>query len=437
MPQFHGEDRFPSTFLPLEKYSFGVGDRFGSEAKAQLRACILAEQESIKVTPVWNKSYREHLIVGSQPDSVRAAAEVAAKELCWRRAFHVDADHVTLKSVDLFLASSDFFTLDVADVIGKLAPRAEVKSFLARHHEFSEPIRLPGQDGLLSLDPTTAARVAEKYLLAVKEASRIYQRIAATKDPGSFVTEVSMDETDSPQTPAELLLILAALADEQVPLQTIAPKFTGRFNKGVDYVGDIERFEQEFRAYIAVIEYAVRTYSLPASLKLSVHTGSDKFSLYPVIRRVLAETGTGLHLKTAGTTWLEELVGLAESEGAGLAIAKEIYGRAYARREELCAPYAAVIDIDPAKLPAPDEVADWTSARFVRALRHNPQCTDYNPSFRQLLHVGYKIAAEFGARYLGMLDAYREIIARNVIANLLERHLRPLFVGERASVKAP
>ncbi len=125
-----------------------------------------------------------------------------------------------------------------------------------------------------------------------------------------------MDETDSPQTPPELLVILAALADEKIPMQTIAPKFTGRFNKGVDYVGDLAQFEKEFQQDLAVIAFAIDKYGLPANLKLSVHSGSDKFSIYAPIRRGLAKFDAGLHIKTAGTSWLEEVIGLAEAGGA-------------------------------------------------------------------------------------------------------------------------
>src|SRR6185503_21360757 len=128
--------------------------------------------------------------------------------------------------------------------------------------------------------------------------------------------------------------------------QTIAPKFTGRFNKGVDYVGNVARFEKEFSDDVAVIAFAVKQYSLPPTLKLSVHSGSDKFSIYPAIRRGLAKSNSGLHIKTAGTTWLEELIGLAEAGNSGLDLAKEVYAGALSHLEELCAPYASVIDID-------------------------------------------------------------------------------------------
>ena len=238
-----------------------------------------------------------------------------------------------------------------------------------------------------------------------------------------------MDETDAPQTPVDLLVILAALANEAIPLQTIAPKFTGRFNKGVDYVGEVPQFEKEFREDLAVIAHAVQHYDLPADLKLSVHSGSDKFSIYGPICRALHDTGAGVHLKTAGTTWLEELIGLAEAGRDGLRLAKEIYAEAFAHREVLCEPYAAVIDIRPDRLPAPAEVQSWTSQEFVAALRHNQSNPLFNPDLRQLLHVGYKIAAAMGERYLEMLEACRPSISRNVTYNLFERHICPLFLS--------
>jgi tagaturonate epimerase len=188
------------------------------------------------------------------------------------------------------------------------------------------------------MDAAQVRRVAGKYLLAVREAGRVYRHVAGVKGEGRFITEVSLDETDTAQTPAEMLVILTALADEGIPVQTIAPKFTGRFNKGVDYVGEVERFDREFNADLAVVAFAVKQYGLPPTLKLSVHSGSDKFSLYGPIRRGLERFKAGVHLKTAGTTWLEEVIGLAEAGGNGLALAKEIYAGALEHVEELCAP---------------------------------------------------------------------------------------------------
>jgi hypothetical protein len=413
----------------LEKFSIGVGDRFAHQARAQLRACQLLAKDGIEVVPVWNKSNREHTFIGSEPSSVLAAAKEAVEALGWKGGWHVDADHVGLKTVDRFIPHSDFFTIDVADFIGKPAAPEAVSAFLDRHPELTGTLTIPQVDSPFETTRAEIERIASKFLLAVQEAGSIHRHIAERKGTDSFIAEVSMDETDSPQTPPELLVILAALADEDIPVQTIAPKFTGRFNKGVDYVGDLAQFEREFHDDLAVIAFAVDRYGLPKNLKLSVHSGSDKFSLYPIIRRTLPKFDAGVHLKTAGTTWLEELIGLAEAGGEGLELAKEIYAYAIAHIDELTAPYATVIDIDHATLPSASQVARWTGEQFTGALRHDQEHPLFNPSFRQLLHVAFKLAAKQGQRYLDLLKANEEVVGRNVTENLYRRHLRPLFTG--------
>ncbi len=418
-----------SGILKISKYSLGVGDRFAHQGKAQLRACMLAAERGVEVVPVWNKSNREHLTIGSEPSGTRAAADAAVKELGWKRPYHVDADHIRLETVDRFLPYSDFYTIDVADWIGKPAEAADCGAFTDRHPELAARLTIPGIDHPFEMSPAEAGRVAGKYLCAVREAGRIYRHIAQARVGAPFITEVSMDETDSPQTPPELLIILAALADEGIPVQTIAPKFTGRFNKGVEYVGDAAQFEKEFSEDLAVIAYAVGRYGLPENLKLSVHSGSDKFSIYGPIRRALRRFNAGVHVKTAGTTWLEEVIGLAEAGGAGLQIAKELYSQAIDHVGELCAPYAAVIDIDPAKLPSSTTVAGWTKGQFAAALRHEATNPAYNPHLRQLMHVGYKMAAKMGSRYLAGLEEFEPFVARNVTENLYQRHLKPLFLA--------
>src|SRR5688572_4943141 len=358
--------------LELGKYSLGMGDRFAHQAVAQLRACVMAVERGVAIVPVWNKSNREHVTIGSEPASVRRAADTAVKELGWSGAYHVDADHINLGTVDRFIEPSDFFTIDVASAIGQAADETGIANFVRRHPELAGEIHISGVQKPFRLEKGEVERIARKYLLAVQEAGKIYRHISGRKGADRFITEISMDETDAPQTPPELLIILAAIADEKVPVQTIAPKFTGRFNKGVDYVGDVRQFEQEFSDDVAVIAHSIRQYGLPKTLKLSVHSGSDKFSIYAPIRRVLQKTGAGLHIKTAGTTWLEEVIGLAEAGGEGLELAKEIYHEALDHVEELCAPYASVIDIRGEKLPSEDEVRSWTSEKFTSALRHDP-----------------------------------------------------------------
>jgi tagaturonate epimerase len=418
-----------ADMLKLEKFSFGVGDRFARQARAQLQAFVLATQQGAEVTPVWNKSNREHVIVGSEPFSARAAVQTAVKALRWQKPYHVDADHIRLQTVDRFIPHSDFYTIDVADWIGKPADAKAVEAFIGRHAELVGRLTIPRIEWPFQTTRADVERIVGKYLLAVQEAGKIYRHIAQIKGDGKFITEVSMDETDDPQTPPELLIILAAIADEQIPIQTIAPKFTGRFNKGVDYVGDVAQFEREFNEDLAVIAFAVKQYGLPGTLKLSVHSGSDKFSIYAPMRRALARFGPGLHIKTAGTTWLEEVIGLAEAGGDGLALAREIYAGALEHAGELCAPYATVIDIDFKKLPSTTTVNDWSAKQFTSALRHDPSNPAFNPHLRQLIHVSYKIAAQMGNRYLDALQKHEDSVSKNVTANLYERHLKPLFVG--------
>jgi hypothetical protein len=415
--------------LKLPKFSVGVGDRFAHQAKAQLAACVLAAEAGVEVVPVWNKSNREHTIIGSEPSQTRLEADAAVKELGWTKAYFVDADHINLKTVGRFLEPCDFFTLDVADLIGQPAAEADVTAFAKRHPELIGTVTIPHIAEPFKTNAAFVEGVANKFLAAVQHAGLIYRFLVEKKGAGRFVAEVSMDETDSPQTPVELLIILAAIADERIPIQTIAPKFTGRFNKGVDYVGDVAQFAKEFNADLATIAFAVKAYGLPANLKLSVHSGSDKFSIYKSIHDAVERFNAGVHLKTAGTTWLEELIGLAEAGGAGLEIAKEVYAEAYTHKEELCAPYSTVIDIDASQLPKPEVVKGWTSEEYTSALRHDQSNKAYNPSFRQLLHVGFKVAAKMGDKYLNALEANEEVVARNVTTNLFERHIKPLFLG--------
>ena len=378
--------------MKIGKYSFGVGDRFAHEGINQLKALIEAEERfGVHFVPVWNKSNREHQIVGTEPMETRREADAAVAALGYKDQYFVDADHINLTNVDRFIEASDFFTIDVADYIGK------------------------------------KGTMEERFLPAIKEAGRIYRHIAERKGADNFVTEVSMDEVDEAQTPEELRYILKELAAEKIPLQTIAPKFTGRFNKGVDYRGDLALFEKEFEQDLLVIDEAVKAYGLPDNLKLSIHSGSDKFSIYPIMGRLIRKYDKGIHIKTAGTTWLEENIGLAVADPAALELAKKIYVNALGRMEELTVPYATVIDVDVDQLPSPEEVAGWDAETYARTMRHNQKDPRYNPSFRQLIHVSYKIAAELGDEFLPALEKHTDVIGEQITANLCERHIKRLF----------
>jgi hypothetical protein len=413
----------------LAKYSMGVGDRFGLEGVAQLRAFQAAKDHGVAITPVWNKSNREHSLIGTRPEDVRAEADAAVKSCGWSGPYFVDADHIGLRTVDKFLGASDFFTVDVADSIGKSASDASIATYVAEMQRFSGALRIPGVAEPVTVSPASLQEIASKYLFAVEEAGRVYRHIAQQKGEGNFVTEVSFDEANSPQTPAELFLILAAAAREKIPVATVAPKFTGEFLKGIDYVGDIQRFTREFAEDLAVLAFAKATFGLPASLKLSIHSGSDKFSLYPIMHAAIKKADAGIHLKTAGTTWLEEVIGLAAAGGEGLAFVKHLYRNAYGRYDEMAKPYLTVIAIDRQALPTPDQVDLWSAQEYVETLEHNQACKRFNSHFRQMVHISFRVAAEKQPQYLALLRSNRNSIESHVSDNILKRHIEPLFVG--------
>ncbi len=411
----------------IGQYSFGVGDRFGHQGKAQLKAFIAAKEElNIDITPVWNKSYREHTTIGTQPDEVRKEADAAVKALNWQGDYFVDADHINLKNVDSFIGPSDFFTIDVADFIGEAAPAEKIAAFISKHKSYLGELNIPGINESFTITEKWLESFACNYLKAMEEASNVYEYLVKKKGKGNFVPEVSCDETDTPQSPLDLFFIFKLLADHDVPAQTIAPRFSGRFNKGVDYVGDVAQFEKEFEQDLLVIKYAVKEFGLPDNLKLSVHSGSDKFAIYPVIGKLIRKHDTGIHIKTAGTTWLEEIAGLALSDGDGLSLAKEVYTTAYNKMEELTAPYASVIDVKMENLPKPDEVQKWSGKQFGNALIHDQSCDDFNADFRQLIHVGYKVAAQKGESYYLALEKFEANIEKQVFENIYERHVKRL-----------
>ena len=412
----------------LGKYSFGMGDRFAHQAEAQLQAIIKAEQAGVHITPVWNKSYREHITIGSEPEQTRAAADNAVRKLGWKADYFTDADHITAANVDFFLNSSDFYTIDVADYIGRSCDPELQADFISRNRKYLGKLDLQDLQEDVIVTEASLEAVAGKYLFATREAGKLYRYIASKLGGRQAVIEVSMDETDLAQTPDEIFLILAALAQEQVPVNTIAPKFSGRFNKGVDYIGDTTLFRKEFEQDVAVLALAIAEFGMDQNLKLSIHSGSDKFSIYPIMREVITRYDTGIHVKTAGTTWLEELIGLAEAGAEGLVLAKDVYRLSLERYTELCRPYATVLDIDKQLLPDLSTVLTWDGPTFARALRHDQQEPDYNLNFRQLLHVGYKIAAEMGSSFTDALEKYHAIIGRHVTQNLFERHIQRLFL---------
>jgi hypothetical protein len=412
----------------LEKYSFGTGDRFGRAGEAQLAAIMEMNRLGVPVVPVWNKSHREHSLIGSAPDATAAAAADAVAAAGYKGKYYIDADHVSFTTMDRFIPHCNFFTLDVAKYIGVEAEETGIREFQHLMRHYKGDFKLPVTGDVFRVTDEYLHGLARKYMKAMSEVGKMFRFLCQVKDVGRFVTEVSVDESEEVQGPVDLFFILAMLRMYDVDVQNLAPRFPGLFAKGIDYIGDRDTFALAFEQDVAIVQLARQEFRLPCSLKLSVHSGSDKFSLYPVIGDIIRKYDAGLHLKTAGTTWLEEVAGLAEAGGEALEMTKEIYCKSLERTVELAEPYAGLLHFEPELLPTAAEVMKWTSEQFTGAITHDASNPAYNLNFRQLIHIGYRIAAAMGDDFLLALDRNRKVVAERVTFNLLERHMKPLFL---------
>ena len=149
----------------LDKFSVGVGDRFAHQAKAQLEACVRASRAGVEVVPVWNKSNREHNLIGSEPSSTRAAADAAVKALHWTKSYYCDADHINLQTVGRFLASSDLYTIDVSDFIGRKTDQSSIDTFVRRHSELVGEIKIEGVEESFEITPRSFCRSRASFSL--------------------------------------------------------------------------------------------------------------------------------------------------------------------------------------------------------------------------------------------------------------------------------
>jgi tagaturonate epimerase len=416
------------------KYSMGIGDRFGHQGPAQLRAIESAAAGGTIITPVWNKSNREHLITRTHPEAVRKEADETVRAAGFTRPYFVDADHINLDTVDRFIRYSDYFTMDVAAYIGSKASDDKAESFISKAKEYIGDLKIEGIPEPFIITPEYIESMSAKYLQAAAMAGEIFRKIAKSKGESGFVAEISIDEVTEAQRPSDLFFILMMLSLEKIPVQTIAPKFSGRFNKGVDYAGDPQKFEYEFESDILVIKRAIGEFGLPRELKLSIHSGSDKFSIYPHIGNMIRKHDCGIHIKTAGTTWLEEVIGLAMAGGEALRFIKEISLEALKRKEELCAPYRDVIGIKMELLPSESAIKKMDSISFADSIRHIPDSPGYNQDFRQLMHVAYKLAASRIEEYTSFLDKYNATVSECVYENLFHRHISRIFGIEQGQI---
>ncbi len=288
--------------------TFGFGDRLGLATPGHIAAV-----KGARFAPVFvQQSVRENARTGRTPQQVMDDAKRALEAAGWDAPWGADADH--LKSPDdlpsFVEAGYTFYTIDSGEYVDNQADNypLPVLDQKARELDWDELsavylARSPGNT-LLAFDPLTLQRAAVKYGKAVRHTAGMFQRLSQMMDKFDF--EISVDETDSPTTPLEHFFIANELTRLGVRFTSLAPRFIGRFEKGVEYIGDLAALDAEMAKHAAVTAHF-------GSYKLSLHSGSDKFSVYPLLAKYWGER---IHVKTAGTSYLEALRVLARLEPA-------------------------------------------------------------------------------------------------------------------------
>ncbi len=366
--------------------SFGFGDRLGLATPGHIAAI-----KGTGFAPIFaQQSVRENARTGRTPQQVIDDARRAVDSAGWDAPWGADADH--LKMVDdlppFVAAGYTFFTVDPGAYVDNAADADPLtvlheKGKGLNWDELSSLYLHTNDDtGFGGFDSETLLRAAVKYGMAIQHAARMYQRLSDMKDVFDF--EISVDETDSPTTPLEHFYIASELIRLGVRFTSLAPRFIGRFEKGVDYIGDLAALDLELAKHSAVTARF-------GSYKLSLHSGSDKFSVYPLIAK---HWGKRIHIKTAGTSYLEALRALAMSE-------PELFRRILALGLE-CYPTdrrTYHVSADVTKVPNDCELADLLD----------------NFHAREVLHVTFGSAlTRFGAEIKSALTKYSDVYDANL-----------------------
>lgn len=402
--------------------SAGFGDRLGLATPGHVRAL---KATAPGIAPIFaQQSIREMGRTRREPRQVIDAATWGALREGWRGPVGADADHLkTTADIDRCAAAGySLFTIDPGEHVDATAEEADAPALRERFgalpwrlleddegalraRHLGRPLDL--EDGVVAIDEASLVRAAVKYGRAVAHVAAMYRHLLTLRDPSSFELEVSVDETDSPTSAAEHVYVARELRRLGVRWVSLAPRFVGRFEKGVDYIGDLDAFASDVSVHAAIAR-ALGPY------KLSLHSGSDKFSVYPAV----AEATRGLaHLKTAGTSYLEALRTIAMVEPA---LFREIYAFARERYEEDKASYHVSASLDAA--PAADGLDDG-GARAALDQFHA----------REILHVTFGSvltatagdgAPRFAARLLAALERDPEAYAA-CLERHFARHLAP------------
>jgi len=397
------------------KMSAGCGDRLGLATPGHVRAVRYVGG----FAPIFaQQSMRENARTGRTPQEVVDDAMWGIFQEGWREPWGADADHLkTTDDIDLCLAAGyTFFTVDPGDFVDNEAHTAPVEVLATKLHALpwdtlsDSPSKLHErylnrsfevEDLKIELDETALARAAAKYGRAIAHTVRMYRHLAART--GVFELEMSVDETDTPTSIEEHYFIASELKRLGVQWVSLAPRYTGRFEKGVDYIGDLDKFDADLAKHAAIAR-ALGPY------KLSIHSGSDKFSIYPIFAR---HTRGLVHLKTAGTSYLEELRAAAEVDPA---LFREILACAIERYPQDRATYHVSAQLT--NVPQPDTLADVDL----------PSLLDQFDA-REVLHVTFGSALDlFGDRLLAALQEHEEIHYALLDAHF-RRHLSPFVAS--------
>lgn len=386
--------------------SFGFGDRLGLATPghiAALRAAITTYQlpltnHQLPLSPIFaQQSVRENSRTGRTPQQVMDDARRAVEAARWDLPWGADADH--LKSVDdlppFVAAGYTFFTVDPGAHVDNAADGAPlpVLQEKARGVDWDELSALylseNGDQPWGQFDAETLLRAVVKYGRAIRHSVEMFRHLSQMK--ADFDFEISVDETDSPTTPLEHYFIASELTRAGVRFTSLAPRFIGRWEKGVDYLGDLSALDAEMQKHAAVVR-RFGTY------KLSLHSGSDKFSVYPLLAKHFAGR---FHVKTAGTSYLEALRVLAARE-------PDLFRRIWALARER---YAA----DRATYHVSAELEQVTAADLPALL------DDFHA--REILHVTFgSVLARFGAdlkpALLKHADSYAQALQTHFVKHL-------------------
>ena len=403
--------------------SAGFGDRLGLATPGHIRALRAAGGG---LAPIFaQQSIWEMQRTGRSPGGVLDDATWGVFGEGWREGFGADADHLkTAQDVDACVAAGyAFFTFDPGDYVDNRAEAAEACALISNVEDLPweeledrpEDLKRRYLDNAfkagefeIRFDDLSLARAAVKYGSAVARVAHLYRQLEAAMEDRNFEVEVSVDETESPTTHAQHVYISSELRRLGVRWVSLAPRYVGSFEKGVDFIGDVGAFEEDFAVHAAI----AREDSLGGPYKLSLHSGSDKFSIYPAVAR---QAGSLVHLKTAGTSYLEALRTAAEIDPQFF---REVYAFARDHYEVDRASYhvSASLERTGSHEDMPDEELPALLERFDE---------------REILHVTFgSILAEKRLRehLFGLLHAHPEAYAAGLEAHLL-RHLKP-FTGE-------